>query len=234
MFHCKECDSCIDYHHKHSNFLGKCIGRDNAIAYFWFLFINTILNAMFVVCLINCINMPGDSSDEVQGTDEAVKEDNQQPSGMLLSLVGCFVAIYEHAYILLGSALLLTIHLTLANFDKLLQMSLSIGNLATMRETSDLWMHTHLFRVEQDDYMDPVARVRQDIEAAESHHEDANRDGAEPGERGGANSKFVFSFESHTFCAMFIHFLWFIVTGRHGIRLKRRRHNDAGSAMSDV
>ena len=151
MYHCKKCDSCIDYHHKHSNFLGKCIGRDNAIAYFWFLFINTVLNTMFVYCLINCINMPQESPND---------EEIEEPTGLILPLVNCFITIYERAYILLGSALLLTIHLTLDNFDKLLQICIAIGNLATMREMSDIWMHTHLFKVEKDDYMDPVERVR--------------------------------------------------------------------------
>ena len=81
--------------------------------------------------------------------------------------------------------------------------------------------------------MDPVARVRQDIEAAESHHDVSNRN-SEQGEHGGNNGKFVFSFKSHTCFEMILNFLWFIVTGKHGIRLKRRLHNDAGSAMSDV
>ena len=84
---------------------------------------------------------------------------------MILTMVGCFVAIYENSYILLGGSLLLTMHLTLDNFDKLLKMGLSIGNQVTMREISDVWMHTHLFKVEKDDYVDPVERVRQDIEA---------------------------------------------------------------------
>ena len=56
MYHCRQCDSCIDFHHKHSEFLGKCIGRDNAIAYFWFLFTNTCLNVALIYCLINCLN----------------------------------------------------------------------------------------------------------------------------------------------------------------------------------
>ena len=75
------------------------------------------------------------------------------------------VAIYEQGYILLGCALFLTVHLTLDNLDKLLKMSLSIGNQATMRETNDLWMHMHLFSVEKDDYVDPVERVRQEIDS---------------------------------------------------------------------
>jgi len=81
MHHCKECGSCVDFHHKHSNFLGKCIGRDNAIAYFWFLVTNTVLNSLFIACITNCI-ASGSFGD-------------QKPSGAILKLVGCVVAIYE-------------------------------------------------------------------------------------------------------------------------------------------
>ena len=54
-YHCRECNICIDYHHKHSAFFGKCIGRDNVIAYFWFLFTNVILNSLFVYSFTNII-----------------------------------------------------------------------------------------------------------------------------------------------------------------------------------
>lgn len=39
-------------------------------------------------------------------------------------------------------------------------MSLAIANRATMREMADLWMHPHLFKVERDDSVDEIQRVR--------------------------------------------------------------------------
>ena len=110
MYHCKKCDSCIDHQHKHSEFLGKCIGKDNAIAYFWFLLINTILNALFASCLVSCINMP---------TDTTESDVVQAPSNFVLSLVGCFVAVFENGRVILGGSLLLTVHYMLINFEKL-------------------------------------------------------------------------------------------------------------------
>lgn len=79
MFHCRKCNSCIGFHHKHSEFLGKCIGGNNAIAYWWFLFSNTVLNSMVFYCLVSCTNMVNE----------------EQPSGFILSLVSCLVNIYE-------------------------------------------------------------------------------------------------------------------------------------------
>jgi len=143
MFHCRKCNSCIDFHHKHSEFLGKCIGGDNAIAYWWFIFSNTVFNTMAFYCLVNCINMVN----------------VEQPSGFLLSIVSCLVNIYEQSMVVWGTALFLTLHLMLDNFEKLLQLSIAVANKATMRELSDLWMHTHFFKVVKD-AVDPIERVR--------------------------------------------------------------------------
>ena len=54
MHHCKRCDACIEYRHKHSKFIGKCIGRDNSIAYFYFIFTSVLLNGMLCYCLGQC------------------------------------------------------------------------------------------------------------------------------------------------------------------------------------
>ena len=146
MYHCLKCDSCIDYQHKHSEFLGKCIGKDNAIAYWWFILANTIFNTMAFTCLVGCINM----------------RNEEQPSGFVLSLVSCLVNIYEHNMLVIGAALLLTFHMMLDNFDKLLQLSIAVASKATMRELNDIWMHIHLFTVVKN-AIDPIERVRQDI-----------------------------------------------------------------------
>lgn len=155
MYHCQKCNNCIDFHHKHSEFLGKCIGRGNAIAYFWFLLTNTIFNIMAVCCLINCINMT-----TMSGADE-----KDSPSGIILGLVACLVNIYEQNMIVLGSALFLTTFLMLENFDKLLQVSISVSNGATMREMSDLWMHVHHFKPVVD-AVDALERLRIDLEVS--------------------------------------------------------------------
>lgn len=95
MHHCQKCNYCIDFHHKHSAFLGKCIGRDNAIAYFWFVLANTVLNVMAVFCLVNCINMPSSKIMPVTGQNVAADPEDSSPSGVILSLVSCLVNIYE-------------------------------------------------------------------------------------------------------------------------------------------
>ena len=152
MYHCRSCGSCMDFHHKHSDFLGKCIGRDNAIAYFWFLVTNAILNALFVTCLTDCI-ASGD----------------QEPASGFLKLVGSMVTIYEQNCVFFGSALLFVSYFLLRTFDKLLQLSLAIANRATVRELSDLWMHTHLFKVERDDAEeDPLAQIHHEIAELET------------------------------------------------------------------
>lgn len=51
MHHCKRCDACIEYRHKHSKFIGKCIGRDNSIAYFYFMLTNVLLNGLLCYSL---------------------------------------------------------------------------------------------------------------------------------------------------------------------------------------
>mmetsp|Transcript_26806 Transcript_26806/g.33395 ORF Transcript_26806/g.33395 Transcript_26806/m.33395 type:complete len:108 (-) Transcript_26806:407-730(-) len=84
MYHCKKCGSCIDMQHKHSEFLGKCIGRDNAIAYFWFLASSLVLNLLIVACLCGCIS--GDTDGDDSG---------QEPSTWGLRLVESVVLAYE-------------------------------------------------------------------------------------------------------------------------------------------
>ena len=105
MHHCRICENCIDFHHKHSDFIGKCIGRDNAIAYYWFLVTNTVLNAMFVYCFISCIAAP--------------KEGEEAPSNFILMIVGCFTNIWEESRFFIGFAFLVTGYMMLADFDKL-------------------------------------------------------------------------------------------------------------------
>ena len=196
-YHCKECNVCIDYHHKHSAFFGKCIGRNNAIAYFWFLFTNVVLNIAFVYSFINIINrrnalvpdakdlatttptpeVPTDSDEQTEaGTDQS--EDPivaQVPSNFLLAIVGCFVTIFKENLILLGGTFFLTVFLAFNNLEKLMEMSHAIANRGTMREFKDVWMHPHLFVAERDDGMDPVARVRQEVEMLQSSRTDSQR-----------------------------------------------------------
>ena len=153
MFHCKVCNSCMDFHHKHSDFLGKCIGNDNAIAYFWFLVTSMAINILLVVCLADCIG---------HNTD-------QEPSGALLKLVSCMVAIYEQNLVFLGSIFLFASYSMLSTLDKLLQFSLSIANRATVRELGNLWSYPHLFKVERDDSVtDQVELIHREISELES------------------------------------------------------------------
>ena len=70
------------------------------------------------------------------------------------------MGIYEQNMVFFGAALFATVYFMLENLEKLLQMSLSIANRATMREMADLWMHPHLFKVERDDSVDELQRVR--------------------------------------------------------------------------
>lgn len=55
MYHCKRCDCCIEYRHKHSSFMGKCIGLENSIAYFWFLAVSLLLNTSLAYCFFNSV-----------------------------------------------------------------------------------------------------------------------------------------------------------------------------------
>ena len=106
MHHCTICENCIDFHHKHSDFLGKCIGRDNAIAYYWFLVTNTVLNAMFVYSFISCISTP--------------TEGEEAPSNFILMIVGCFTFIWEQSMFFTGFAFLVTGYMMLTDLDKLI------------------------------------------------------------------------------------------------------------------
>ena len=149
MYHCKVCSCCVDVQHKHSNFFGKCIGRDNAIAYFWFLSSTLALNATLLACLINCISHKSDG----EGSD-------QEASSSMLRIVSSFVTVYEQNLLFLGLALAFVWFQILKSFEKLLQLSLAIANCTTVRELSDLWMHTHLFKIEREDIADPLQMVQ--------------------------------------------------------------------------
>ena len=65
MYHCKRCDVCIEYRHKHSSFVGKCIGRDNSIAYFWFLVVSVLLNTLLTHCIANSVKTEVAVEDDV-------------------------------------------------------------------------------------------------------------------------------------------------------------------------
>ena len=58
--------------------------------------------------------------------------------------------MFENGKVFLGSALFLTVHYMLINFEKLVQLVYAIGNISTVREIADLWMHPHLFRIESE------------------------------------------------------------------------------------
>ena len=115
MYYCNESDSCIDGHHKYSYFFGKAIGRDNAIAYFWFLMANTILNFLIAANFINCINIAAAGS-----LIEEEGYEGQEASSSLLRFIACFIYIFSDNRLFTGALLLLTLKLLLSNLDKLL------------------------------------------------------------------------------------------------------------------
>ena len=86
MHHCKRCDACIEYQHKHSQFIGKCIGRDNSIAYFWFLLANLSLNAILTYCVSLSVNVRVESAEG---------DDYERASNFLFRMVGVVTEIFE-------------------------------------------------------------------------------------------------------------------------------------------
>ena len=98
MYHCKRCDACIEYRHKHSSFIGKCIGRDNSIAYFWFILISLLLNATLTYCIAVSVTVK----------IEAIAGDEyKNASNFLLRIVGVLINICEQRMVFRGLALLI-------------------------------------------------------------------------------------------------------------------------------
>ena len=137
MHHCKRCDACVEYRHKHSKFIGKCIGRDNSIAYFYFLLANVLLNGLF------CYSLGRYTLLQVNDVEEGA--DYSEASSSLLKVVGVVTGIFENQLLATGLALLLELVVFCECLDEYVQFSYAIANKMTLRELQDIWQHKRLF-----------------------------------------------------------------------------------------
>ena len=51
MRHCDECNHCVEFYQLYSPFLGKAIGLNNSIAYWFFVLFGTLLNGLLALSL---------------------------------------------------------------------------------------------------------------------------------------------------------------------------------------
>jgi hypothetical protein len=47
--HCKHCNQCVNYRHKHSKIFGRCIGNENVKTYFFHLLLSMLFITLFIL-----------------------------------------------------------------------------------------------------------------------------------------------------------------------------------------
>jgi len=125
--HCSKCHRCVPYLHWHSNFLGQCIGRDNARAYYAYLLLTTSLMAVFEVLALSASG-PLETTTWVHNMVEGI------------------VNLKNRSLILLAICIAVGL-MGLMHFEKLILMTYAIGRAQSVNEIMHIWKYKHCFKV---------------------------------------------------------------------------------------
>lgn len=142
--HCKKCGVCVNFRHKHSKLMGKCIGAENAQSYYGVLLGTFLVLSCFLLTLVTSYTT------------------TINPPSFLLHFLDGAYNLYMHSLVLTVITFVL-LFLWANLFDDLTSLTVAASRGLTLTQLRNIWTYKQCFDIKNAqafDEADPEAAAR--------------------------------------------------------------------------